>query len=111
MALERQTGVVFAGRTVRANEGSIDPERIPRDKIRTLTKDMHTLLTEIIFFERVVNWAVDCAAFLEKSVKELDGLEAEAQENHVLRRENREILDMLESLKPMRCVCAGCRRA
>lgn len=111
VALERQTGVVFAGRTVRANEGSIDPERIPRDKIRTLTKDMHTLLTEIIFFERVVNWAVDCAAFLEKSVKELDGLEAEAQENHVLRRENREILDMLESLKPMRCVCAGCRRA
>jgi hypothetical protein len=53
VALERQTGIVFAGRIVVENEGNIDPEKIPRDKIRTLTRDMHTLLTEIIFFEGV----------------------------------------------------------
>ena len=52
VALERQTGVVFAGRTVRSHEASIDPEKIPRDTIKNLTRDMHTLLTEIIFFEK-----------------------------------------------------------
>jgi hypothetical protein len=98
VALERETGVVFAGRTVRANEGNIDPEKIPREKIRTLTRDMHTLLTEIIFFERVVTWVVDCAAFLGKSANEFGAAEVENQEKKALRLENREILEMLESL-------------
>lgn len=98
VALERQTGVVFAGRTVVASERSIDPEKMPRDKIKELTKDMHTLLTDIIFFERVVAWTVDCAAFLEKSLKEIDMVEVQGREINEWRRENREILEMLESI-------------
>jgi hypothetical protein len=100
VALERQTGVVFAGRTVNSYEVNIDPGKIPRDKIRTLTKDMHSLLTEIIFFERVVTWVLDCSAFLEKTVKESheDGVEVEDRANNDWRRENRKVLEMVESL-------------
>jgi hypothetical protein len=90
--------VVFAGRTALPNEGNIDPENIPRNKIRTLTRDMHSLLTEIIFFERVITWMADCARFLEKSVREIGPGEVGYQEENSLRRENREILEMLESI-------------
>ena len=106
VALERQTGVVFAGRTVFENEGNIDPEKIPRDKIRTLTRDMHTLITEIIFFERVVTWMVDCVGFLEKSGREIDTAEVEGQDKNARRRENREILEMLECIRAdALCLC------
>jgi hypothetical protein len=72
VALERQTGVVFAGRTASSRAKSRTPESIPRDKIQVLTEDMHSVLTEVIFFERVVAWIVDCASFLEKSIGEMD---------------------------------------
>jgi hypothetical protein len=72
VALERQTGVVFAGRTAGSRAKSHTPESIPRDKIQVLTEDMHSVLTEIIFFERVVAWIVDCSSFLEKSIGEMD---------------------------------------
>jgi hypothetical protein len=98
VVLERQTGVVFAGRTALPNEGNIDPENIPRNKIRTLTRDMHSLLTEIIFFKRVITWMADCARFLEKSVREIGPGEVGYQDENSLRRENREILEMLESI-------------
>jgi hypothetical protein len=99
VALERQTGVVFAGRLASASIGNIDPEKIPKNTIRDLTRDMHTLLTQIIFFERVVAWMVDCAAFLEKAVRELDATEVEGRERNEWRRANREILEMLESIR------------
>ncbi|KAH6662103.1 hypothetical protein B0J14DRAFT_310194 [Halenospora varia] len=67
VALELQTGVVFAGRTVLTKEAAIQPEDFPREKIRLLTKDMHSLLAEIIYLERVMEWTVDCAAFLIKT--------------------------------------------
>jgi hypothetical protein len=111
VALERQTGVVFAGRTVRSHEGNIDPEKIPRDTIKTLTKDMHTLLTEIIFFERVVNWTVDCAAFLEKVVKEGEDTEVEGRERITLVREDREILEMLESIGAHAMSLCACQKS
>jgi hypothetical protein len=111
VAVERQTGVVFAARTVRLHEGNIEPEKIPRDTIKTLTKDMHTLLAEIILFERVVKWTADCAAFLEKSVREIEGTEVEGRERDTLRRENREILEMLESIGTHAMSLAACQKS
>jgi glutamate-1-semialdehyde 2,1-aminomutase len=66
VALERQTGVVFAGRAVRAKELNIKTNELPNETIAQLTRDTHTLLTEIIFYERVVEWSGDCAAFLKE---------------------------------------------
>jgi hypothetical protein len=90
--LERETGVVFAGRTIRERnpEVNVRPEMIPREKIQQLTRDMHSLVTEIIFFERVVVWIGDCAGFLEKKLMELN--------EGVMRPQDREILEFIEFL-------------
>ncbi|CZR69349.1 uncharacterized protein PAC_19249 [Phialocephala subalpina] len=88
--LERQTGVVFAGRTVRTKETSVLPESIPREKIRDLTKYMHTLMAEIIFFERVVEWTSDCNDWLESVADELYQLKVE---------KDSEILEMIQFMR------------
>jgi len=93
--LERQTGVVFAGRAVNPSEFDIHPENIPKVGIRKLTQDMHTLLTEIIFFERVAEWSFDCAKFLDKSTTQLrNSLLPENKKNLV--GETRETLETIE---------------
>ncbi|KAH8685378.1 hypothetical protein BGZ60DRAFT_522672 [Tricladium varicosporioides] len=92
VALELQTGVVFTGRTVQTKEATIQPEDFPREKIRLLTKDMHSLLAEIIYFERVVEWTVDCVAFLIKTQEAITRL-IPAEE-----RAGQEIIEAMESL-------------
>ncbi|KAF8849846.1 hypothetical protein BDZ45DRAFT_697226 [Acephala macrosclerotiorum] len=88
--LERQTGVVFAGRTVRTKEMSVIPESIPREKIGDLTKYMHTLMAEIIFFERVVEWTSDCNDWLEGIASEMYQLKVE---------KDNEILEMIQFVR------------
>lgn len=88
VALERQTGVVFAGRVVKAEELNMLPENIPRQKIRRLTRDMHPLMTEIIFFGGVVEWITTCGEWLEALVKQVDDLD-------IVEERNNEILEMV----------------
>ena len=58
---------------------------------------MHTVLAEVIFFERVVEWSFDCANFLEKSTRELSkSLLPENRRGLV--RENRVMLESIEYL-------------
>jgi hypothetical protein len=103
IGLERQTGVVFAGRTVHLHERAIQPENLPRDKIRQLTQDMHTLLTEIIFFHRVTAWCVDCADFFAKTNKEIARLsrtlrerDTDADDRFAQEQEMAEVIEFME---------------
>jgi hypothetical protein len=57
---------------------------------------MHTLLTEIIFYERVAEWSFDCATFLEKSTTQLRN--CLLPENKKLVSETRETLETIEYL-------------
>ncbi|TVY51394.1 hypothetical protein LCER1_G005876 [Lachnellula cervina] len=101
VALERQTGVVFAGRSVRPKELAIQPEQIPKVSIRKLTQDMHTLLTEIIFYERVLEWSFDCADSLQKCTRELS--KSTLPESRTgLYESNRDILETIEYLAASR---------
>jgi hypothetical protein len=95
--LERQTGVVFAGRTVNPSEFDIHPENIPKVGIRKLTQDIHTLLTEIIFYERVAEWSFDCAIFLEKSTTQLRNCLLPENKKKLV-GETRETLETIEYL-------------
>jgi folate-dependent phosphoribosylglycinamide formyltransferase PurN len=48
----------------------------------------------------------DCVGFLEKSGREIDTAEVEGQDKNVRRRENREILEMLEYVRAdALCLC------
>ncbi len=104
-ALEQQTGVVFAARTVKRSEMDVNPEEMPREKIRKLTQEMHTLLTEIILFETVTSWLIDCTKFLEKCLGELN------KENGKDMRENREVLEMLEFMITDATSIAWCQKS
>jgi len=109
IALERQTGVVFAGRIVNPKELAIQPGDIAKVSIRKLTQDMHTLLTEIIFYERVVEWSFDCADSLEKCSKELSkSLLPNNRES--LYENNRELLETIEYLAASRKSMSGFQR-
>jgi hypothetical protein len=53
-----------------------------------------------------VTWMADCVGFLEKSGREIDTAEVEGQDKNVRRRENREILEMLEYVRAdALCLC------
>lgn len=110
VALERQTGVVFAGRNVQTQELTIQPEQIPKVSIRKLTQDMHTLLTEIIFFERVVEWSSDCASFLEKCTMEINGAQLPEHRTDLV-VSNRDALENIEYLAATCKSIAGIQRA
>lgn len=69
---------------------SVLPESIPREKIRDLTKYMHTLMAEIIFFEPVVEWVSDCNNWLEIFAGELYQLKVD---------KDNEILEMIQFMR------------
>jgi Mg2+ and Co2+ transporter CorA len=101
IAIERQTGVVFAGRIINPKELAIQPKNIPKVSIRKLTQDMHTLLTKIIFHERIVEWSFDCVDSLEKCSGELS--KSLLPENRTtLYESNRELLETIEYLAASR---------
>lgn len=72
MTLENSIGVSFAGRLRR--KMSAAPQNInppTRSDMRNLIMGTHTILTEIIFFSRVVTFNRDCAAYLFKLGEEM----------------------------------------
>lgn len=94
--LERRTGVVFSGRTAAKNEElELNPENVPRKRIRALTIDMHTLLTEIVFFEKVAFWTCNCIDFIYRSTKEIIE-NCDKVKNPEEKRKDREVLEQLE---------------
>ncbi|CAF9936666.1 hypothetical protein IMSHALPRED_010847 [Imshaugia aleurites] len=72
VGLEDSIGVTFSGRLRR--DVSTAPQNIElpnRSDMRKLTMRTHTVLTEIIFFSRVVTFNRDCAAYLLKTGDEM----------------------------------------
>jgi len=96
--LERQTGVVFAGRDVRIEERKIKSTDIPKQTIEKLTREMHTLHTQIIFYQRMVEWSVDCAKFLEGCANEFWSFTEYQIRRRESRRPFRELSENLEFL-------------
>jgi len=107
VALERQTGVVFAGRDIRVEERNIKSTNISKETIERLTKDMHTLHTQIIFYQRIAEWSVDCGNFLEEwgmAFKESSGFKTRG---HVWRRSFMQLMENIEFLQTTsRMMCA-----
>ena len=67
LVLENSIGVSFAGRLRRNMSTLPQNNKLPtRSDMRKLTMGTHTILTEIIFFSRVVTFNRDCAAYLLK---------------------------------------------
>ena len=95
IGVEKQTGVVFAGRNIEALEFTTDAVELPKSRITILTRDMHTLQTEIIFYQRVVEWSDECADFLASLTMRL--LSGGGRE----RASYQEILESVEYLKQM----------
>jgi hypothetical protein len=93
VALERQTGVVFAARKVHSEEKAIRPEHLPRDKIHNLTQDMHTLLTEIIHFQRCADWILDFTNWIKTVGKEIEDFDMSERQSLV---EQREVIEFVE---------------
>lgn len=110
VGLERQTGVVFAGRTVNSHELAIEPEQIPKGGIRKLTQDMHTLLAEIIYYERCVEWSLDCTGFLENCTRELSKSTLPDDKKY-LKNETQEVLETIEYLAASAKSMCGFQRA
>lgn len=67
LILENSIGVTFAGRLRRNMSIAPQATKLPtRSDMRKLTMGTHTILTETIFFSRVVAFNRDCAAYLFK---------------------------------------------
>ena len=67
LILENSIGVTFAGRLRRNMSTAPQNTKLPtRSDMRKLTMGTHTVLTEIIFFSRVIAFNRDCAAYILK---------------------------------------------
>jgi len=99
VALERQTGVVFTGRNVKMEEHDIKSTEIPKQIIEKLTREMHTLHTRIIFYQRIVEWSAECAKFLENCENDFRGLTEFEIRGRGWKRVSRELLESIEFLQ------------